>query len=152
MSKEPFHNEASQSERYAVIVSESRQKNTLLSHTHDADEMGGRYKAVHEQTVVGRDPVNYPAAGAWSMTQLPDEPGLGYEINSQEAVGTEAEIRASLGGASFPAAQSEDGAAACPAPPRSPHSPQALVRGKRDAGSDHSPSGSQRLSTFKRRI
>jgi hypothetical protein len=162
--KHDYNNEASQSDRYAVLVNDKHaHKNTMLSHTHDADKMGGRYKAVHNQTVIGsQEQIQYPKASAWSCTSLPPEEPLGYEINSQEAVGTEAEIRASLGDvirspvaesnrSDLTSVASEGTRHPAPASLRSPHSPQALVRGKRDAGPDHSPLG-QRLSAFKRRV
>jgi hypothetical protein len=119
----PFINEASQSDRYAVVVNDKHaHKNTMLSHTHPELEMGGRFAAVEKQTVVGNSPIpNYGHAASWSETQLPDEPPTNYCINDMECVGTEAEIRESinaLGDASH-VAKSEDDAAACPASPRS---------------------------------
>jgi hypothetical protein len=121
--KHDYNNEASQADRYAVLVNDKRaHKNTVLSHTHPAEEMGGRFKAVHTQTVIGeQSQINYPAAAPWSMTTLPPEEPTGYDINSQEAVGTIQEVAASFGSATFPAALSEDDASPA-ASPRSPHS------------------------------
>jgi hypothetical protein len=71
---------------------------TFLDHTRPDLEMGGRFAAEAHHTVVGRDdPIpQYGHTAPWSETQLPDEMPLGYAIDDQEPVGTEAEIRESL--------------------------------------------------------
>jgi hypothetical protein len=150
MTKQPFINDAPQSERYAVHVNDKHaHKNTMLSHTHPTEEYGGRYAAEVHSTIVGRDnPIpQYGHAASWSETQLPDEPPLGYAIDDQEPVGTEAEIQQSLNALgddhrSPVAKESEDDAAACPASPRS----------KGGASSDRLSSLKSAAHQFRRRI
>jgi hypothetical protein len=103
--KHDYNNDTPQADRYAVLVNDKHaHKNTMLSHTHPAEEMGGRYAAEVHSTVVGRDnPIpEYTHAAPWSETQLSDEPPLGYAIDDQEPTGTHAEIQQSLENSNAP--------------------------------------------------
>jgi hypothetical protein len=89
-----FRNNASYKERVEILKEERRQ-NTMLGRSQlDLLELGGRYK--RQSQVIGTEPPIYPAASSWTEQDPGLEPVLGYSIQDQEAVGTQAEIAASL--------------------------------------------------------
>jgi len=82
--------EISQTEKRRIMIEERRAK-TYHGHAMDADlEMGGRYARVHSTTVVGSEPVRYPAqppTSPWHHDPCPPEPPLGYSVDDVEPVG-----------------------------------------------------------------
>jgi hypothetical protein len=91
----PFINDTSQAERHETLRNDF--KNTFLSHVHDAEEMGGRYKSVHTQTVVGsQEQIQYPRGPSWSEESAGVEPPLGYSVNDSEPCGEAHEVAESL--------------------------------------------------------
>jgi hypothetical protein len=147
---QPFINEASQDERYEIVVND-RRVNTYLSHTDPNAELGGRYRKLEPQSITGQTPIPQAYAGApWTREDAGLEPPLGWSVEAQEPVGTEAEVRASLGdGSTFTTSVADDATAIStvasseePAPaPRSPSSAGTSSppsRGKGDASSGNS--------------
>jgi len=90
-----------QRERRAVLRNDRRirEPSAYIDHTHD-DASGGRFAKVARSTVTGADPVplypRQPANSPWANDPIGQEPSLGYPIDEHLAVGTEAEIIASL--------------------------------------------------------
>jgi hypothetical protein len=145
---QPFINEASQDERYEIVVND-RRVNTYLSHTDPNAELGGRYRKLEPQSITGQTPIPQAYAGApWTREDAGLEPPLGWSVEDQEPVGTE--VRASLGdGSTFTTSVADDATAIStvasseePAPaPRSPSSAGTSSppsRGKGDASSGNS--------------
>jgi hypothetical protein len=111
-----YINETSQAERRATLDND-RRASTYLSHVHDADEMGGRYKAVHTQTVIGKqEQIQYPKGADWCCESAGVEPPLNYRIDDMEPCGEYAEVAASLNAlgdvaaSPFPATSTKGGA------------------------------------------
>src|SRR5262245_12821238 len=107
-----FHNDASQSERQAILRNERKRQeeaSTLFEQAKISEALDSERS---KSAVSGTKPVvDYPAipSGPWSSgwAQPPPEPALGYSVNDLEPAGEVAEVQRSL----------DELAASSPAPP-----------------------------------
>jgi hypothetical protein len=164
--KQPFINETSQPDRYKVLINDKRVNSTMLGRTHESEEMGGRYKAIHTENVIGsQSQIQYPAGAAWTRETLPPEEPLAWSVEDMVPCGEPNEIQASIdalgndrssssssppivesGKSQHPASRSTSSSAGSFAP---------VGVGRGGASSDGSPpslSGAAQSNQFKRRV
>src|SRR5262249_22556732 len=102
------HNDASQSERRAVLKNDRAAGTYFAFAAAEADAIRGRFAAQSKARVVGSEPaVNYPALPAdspWCHDPVPDEMPIDVDVSAAPIVGEFHEVAASLG-----KANSDDG-------------------------------------------
>jgi hypothetical protein len=150
-----FINDTSQAERRAALAND-RRVSTYHQFKLPEEELGGRYRKLEPQTIVGSDnPIpSYTRAAPWSATQLPDEPPLGWSVEDQMPVGEPHEVEASLGdGSTFPTSVADDATdrmvASSEEPAPAPRSPVGVADGN---APDITVEPSARSNNFRRRI
>jgi hypothetical protein len=96
--------EVSQAERRRVMAEERRMK-TYCGQAQASldDDRGGRYAmgSGSKPSVTGSSPIAYPkqpANSPWSRDACPQEPPLGYSVETMDPVGEQHEVEASRSG------------------------------------------------------
>jgi hypothetical protein len=95
--------DVSQAERRRILSEERKAKTYLSEAQINTDlELGGRFAKLPKTTVVGASPgISYPRLPQDSpsnqMAMMPDEPSLGYSVETQEPTGEIWEQEASRG-------------------------------------------------------